>query len=211
MYEKFEALDKEKQLRIINSAFDEFALKQFGKASTDKIAKNAQISKGALFQYFGTKKKLYFYIYKYAYKVVAKEFWGQIDLSSTDIFERIRSAMDVKLKIYCKHPNVFEFIINSNLRETDQDIKAFMSEEEILQKNNAYAKILADIDYSKFKEEYDPKHIIAIIFWVMDGFGHQVTSRLNNEQFSIDIYECWANEFDEYIEVLKKAYYKEVN
>ncbi len=50
-------VETEKRQRIINAAIDEF-MKGYCKANTDIIVNNAGISKGLLFHYFGTKKKL---------------------------------------------------------------------------------------------------------------------------------------------------------
>ena len=62
MEDVLQKLDTEKKNRIINSAIEEFSKYPFNKASTNNIVKNAEISKGLLFHYFGNKKELYEYI-----------------------------------------------------------------------------------------------------------------------------------------------------
>lgn len=49
---QFHKLNIEKQQRIINAALNEFVQSGYEKASTNKIVKNAGISKGSLFNYF---------------------------------------------------------------------------------------------------------------------------------------------------------------
>jgi TetR/AcrR family transcriptional regulator len=104
VYKKFEALSEEKQMRILNAAYSEFANKQFKEASTDEIANNAGISKGALFQYFGTKKQLYFYIYKHGYEILSNELYGQAELTNPDLIERLKSIFTIKMNLYFKYP-----------------------------------------------------------------------------------------------------------
>lgn len=55
----------EKQARIINAAMKEFVKSGYDKASTNKIVKEANISKGSLFNYFHSKKELYLYLIEY--------------------------------------------------------------------------------------------------------------------------------------------------
>ena len=58
MNEKFFDLKKEKQDRMINAALKVFALHGYRHACTDDIVKEAAISKGLLFHYFGSKLHL---------------------------------------------------------------------------------------------------------------------------------------------------------
>lgn len=208
MYEKFEALSDEKRMRIINSSFKEFASKQFKEASTDEIAKNAEISKGALFQYFGTKKQLYLYAFHYAYDVFALDFWGEVDLSMPDILDRIKEVSALKMKLYCKYPSIFEFMLNS-YRETDKDIMEIIQKILDVQKESAYGKMYENIDYSKFKEGYNSSHILSIITWSMEGFSNSEVAKLKTNELGVDKCEYWLKELDQYIVTLKKAFYKE--
>lgn len=210
MYKKFEALSDEKRMRIINSSFKEFANKQFKEASTDEIAKSAEISKGALFQYFGTKKQLYLYAFNYAYEVFAKDFWGEVDLTNPDIFERIKGVSAIKMKLYCKYPSIFEFMLNS-YRETDKDITLIIKKELDVQKQSAYSKMYANIDYSKFKEDFNSSHILSIVGWSMEGFANSEVAKLKPNEINVDKYEYWLKELDQYILTFKKAFYKEGN
>jgi AcrR family transcriptional regulator len=209
VYKKFEALSEDKRLRIINSCFDEFAHKQFKEASTDDIAARAGISKGALFQYFGTKRQLYFYIYNYAYEMLLKEFWGEADLTNPDLLDRMRGIFHVKMNLFRKHPNLFNFMLYSFTRETDKEIKAFTTKEYNTQKPDVFTKLLAGIDYTKFKEGFDSKHVVSIITWVIDGYANAEVAKLKNEDLDEEKYNFWIRDLDEYIKTLKKAFYKE--
>ncbi len=59
MNSKFFDLKKEKQDRMINASLKIFALQGYRHASTDDIVKEAAISKGLLFHYFGSKLGVY--------------------------------------------------------------------------------------------------------------------------------------------------------
>ena len=73
MNEKFYDLKKEKQDRMINAGLRIFALNGYHHASTDEIVKEAKISKGLLFHYFGSKAGYYGFLYSYVSRYVILE------------------------------------------------------------------------------------------------------------------------------------------
>ena len=73
MNERFFELKKEKQDRMINAALYVFAERGYYHASTDEIVKAANISKGLLFHYFGSKIGLYAFLYDYATRFATLE------------------------------------------------------------------------------------------------------------------------------------------
>ena len=85
MYEMFENLDPSKKERVLNAALAEFARKDYKDASTNAIVEAAHISKGILFRYFGSKKNLYLYLYRYVREVTDKEIYGYIDADKGDL------------------------------------------------------------------------------------------------------------------------------
>ena len=68
----FRKIPVEKQNRVIEAAFKEFALYGFENASTNRIIKNLNISKGSLFKYFSTKVDLYSYLVNIAVERLLK-------------------------------------------------------------------------------------------------------------------------------------------
>lgn len=211
MYKKFEVLSEEKRIRILNSAFDEFSHKKFKEASTDEIARNASISKGALFQYFGTKKQLYLYIYNYGYEVLVNELYGQVNLSNPDIIERLKEIFAMKMNLYCKYPTLSEFILFAHTMENDEIIKALTNKEMDNRFLEISEKVYANIDFSNFKDCFDPKQVLSIILWTIEGYSNNEVIKLKQNPTITGKYKKWIKEFDEYMETLKKAFYKEGN
>jgi AcrR family transcriptional regulator len=58
----FHNLPDEKRTRILDAAIEEFAAHPYDSASTSAIARQADIAKGSLYQYFEDKKGLYRYL-----------------------------------------------------------------------------------------------------------------------------------------------------
>jgi len=209
VYKKFEALSEEKKMRIINAAYSEFANKQFKEASTDEIAKNAEISKGALFQYFGTKKQLYLYVYKHGYEILSSELYGQADLTNADLLERLKSIFSIKMNLYFKYPTLFSFLLFSFTMENDKEIRSMLDSDYAEKYVEVMGKVYADIDYSKFKDNFEKSQVLSIINWTIEGYSNKQVAGLKYEALSEEKYRSWLKEIDEYMETLKKAFYKE--
>lgn len=113
MNDKFFDLKKEKQDRMINGALKIFALNGYQKASTDDIVKEAGISKGLLFHYFGSKAGLYIFVYEYSARYMAMELQRAIGLRERDLFllfVQIEEAKNVLLRNY---PYMQKFLLSS--------------------------------------------------------------------------------------------------
>ena len=83
MNEKFFDLKKEKQDRMINAALKIFGMRGYSFASTDDIVKEAGISKGLLFHYFGSKLGLYSFIYDYSVRFMSVDLKAAVDATKT--------------------------------------------------------------------------------------------------------------------------------
>ncbi len=71
-----------------------------------------------------------------------------------------------------------------------------------------FAKLYQNIDYSRFRQDLDVEKSIQLIQWSMDGYANTLIDRLKGIDFSKFDYKHYHEEFLEYLEVLKKAYYK---
>lgn len=62
----FLSIPPEKQDRVLDAAIEEFSQKGYARASMNAVVEKAGISKGALFNYFGSKSGLFAFVYKMA-------------------------------------------------------------------------------------------------------------------------------------------------
>src|SRR5690554_596396 len=109
IYSNFNKLKEEKKELIINAAIKEFVQNGFDRASTNEIVKEANISKGSLFNYFNSKIELYVYLIEYGIQIIEK-LYEHIDLNETDLFKRLENIGLQKLYIFRKFPRVFDFL-----------------------------------------------------------------------------------------------------
>jgi len=111
----FESLPEDKRKLIIDVCMEEFAQNGYEKASTNTIVKNAGISKGILFHYFGSKKNLYLYVLDYAIEVFTDKFYGISSDVPADLIDRIIYYGIGKLKLYYEYPAVSKLIMDAFL------------------------------------------------------------------------------------------------
>ncbi|MFZ7942430.1 TetR/AcrR family transcriptional regulator [Neobacillus sp. 19] len=207
MFAKFLNLDKEKQDRIINAAIKEFAQKGYDQASTNEMVKEAGISKGLLFHYFGNKKQMFLFLFDYCYELIAEEFYRKINLTERDFFARIRQAVIIKMELLTTHPDLFRFIEGAYLE--DSAAVKIEVDKKIKELNDInIGKVYEGIDFSKFRDDIDVKKAIKIITWTFEKMSEEEFSKAKRSpEHHID-YQKVFEEAEDYFEILTKAFYK---
>lgn len=202
MNEKFFDLPEEKRNAIINAGFSVFSQSEYRHATTDEIVKQAGISKGLLFHYFGNKKNFYIYLYEYALAFLVEHTSELYDYEETDFFDSFASAQVCKMQVLNEHPNVVEFLVKAYLdkaheatEETDMNFQAVLDQ--------SSTGFLNRIDPSKFKEGITPAQTLDIVIWMSEGYMRSRTP----EQLK-DL-EAVNDEFMHYLDILKQQFYKE--
>lgn len=206
VYPKFHNVESEKQERIINVALKEFARNGYDKASTNEIVKEAEISKGSLFNYFNSKKELYLFLLDYVTEMIEK-IYAEVDWNETDFFERMRQIGLVKFKVYKKFPEAFNFL----KALAHEDVAEVRSEIKKIGKDlitNGLEKCYQNIDWTKFREDVDRKKMINIINWTMLSFVELHRDKVDsNKNGNMEV----LSESDEYFEILKQCFYKKTS
>ena len=202
MNDKFFDLKKEKQDRIINAALKLFALYGYKRASTDDIVAEAKISKGLLFHYFGSKLKLYSFIYEYSARYMAMEYERNVGLEEDDFFEIQRQLEFAKWQVMKNYPYMLFFLNNAFLEEDQEAVAEVSSDMDMMSKT--LQKIYEKADLGRFKEGVDPSKVLKSTLFTMDGLlKEQITlQKFDTKQ----LYE----ESVEYLELYKRFYYIEV-
>ncbi|WP_438433826.1 TetR/AcrR family transcriptional regulator [Gorillibacterium sp. sgz500922] len=206
MFEKFHALEREKQDRIINAAMKEFAANGFGRASTNAIVKEAGISKGLLFHYFANKKQLFLYLFDYGAALVMEEFARAPAWSEPDLFQRMRLAMQTKLVVWKRHPELFRFMETAYLEmagevkpEMEERIKRLYADREPL--------LFKGLDLSPFRPELDTGKTLQVIVWSVEKLGDYLLENYKPTEAGEPRYEEMAAEAETYLDLLRQAFY----
>lgn len=206
MLEKFYKIDEVKQKRIINVAMREFVESGYEKASTNKIAAEAGISKGSLFFYFGNKKNLYMFLVDFSVEKYVKDFFKKIDFWEIDLLVRLREVIILKVKLMTEYPHVFK-MIECAKTQVASEVKDEI-EQKISNSRELHIPLTRGIDSRLFKEELNYEDSLKTIFWSIDGLSNELTESLrSNEVVEIEFSKetVIANN---YIDFLKNTFYK---
>lgn len=202
---KIMSMEEEKRNRLFQAAMQEFT-KGYSMANTDEITKNAGISKGLLFHYFGSKKGLFLFLIQYAAATVKSEYM-KVTLDSGDFLENIRKVSLLAAQLSFQHPLLYRFLG-----------KAYFSLNEVFPKGipkdigNGFEEMLLQIyqntDTSLFRADIDTEKARDIMIWTMKGFSDKIAdygSELDDYKAHYDEIE---KELDEYLQILRKVLYR---
>ena len=169
MNEKFYALPKEKQDRIINAGYKVFAKNSYKKSPVNEIALEADISKALLFFYFKNKKELYLFLLKTAEETTSKALMESGAYNGDDIFDIMYKGLITKTKLMKQYPNMSKFSIKAYY-EKDPDVA-----KEVLKIIAPYKKVetynaLPQLDPSKFKDGLDLGMMYQDMFLASEGY-----------------------------------------
>ena len=209
-FDAFHSLEAEKKERIINAALDEIASKGFKKASTNAIVEKAGISKGTLFYYFGSKEELFDFLCDYALEFAKREYVDKFEehMKTGDFIERQKIRAELKRQLMSAHPRVAKFyesfFIPGNAEYLKKYTETINETREIVGKS-----VYENIDYSLFRDDIGHGKIMGYMQWLFESYEKEITDRLVAAGAeSIDM-ENMFREFNEFLNDLRKMFYKE--
>lgn len=205
MYENFLKIDKAKQDRILNAAYEEFAKHGYKQASTLEITKRANISKGILFHYFGNKRNLYFYLYDVGI-VYMHEKLHHKQPSNPDFFERMSEMAVAKMEIVItEYPYMYGYFVKVY---TEQDEHVFAELQQRLSMLLNDQSILSnDIDMTPFRKDVDIALLCDLLVNFCVSFLQNQLQKYPNGNRE-DINQI-MHDFQPYLDMLKQNFYKE--
>ena len=165
MNEKFFDLKTEKQDRMINASLKIFAKNGYQYASTDEIVKEASISKGLLFHYFGSKLGLYVFLADYAVRYMKMEIMNAIDEKEKDYFVILKTIETARMAALKKFPFMQMFLYAME-QETDAEARKATKEQRANLKI-LYEEMMKKADYSGFRTVAEPERVERLIEMIL--------------------------------------------
>ncbi len=196
---RFFDLKKEKQDRMINAALKVFALQGYRHASTDDIVREAGISKGLLFHYFGSKLGVYTFIYDYSVRYMTLEL-SAVDGSETDLFELMKQAEGARMRAMRGYPYMQQFLNRSMSENVSEALLAVEEKKNAL--SEAYERIYGRTDPTALPDAVDGEKLRKMLDFTVKGL---LAERFQDESFQPEmLYE----EICGYLDMMKKIVYR---
>lgn len=206
---KIMVMKEEKRERLITEALKEFS-KGYSYANTDEIVKQAGISKGLLFHYFGSKKELFLFLYRYALTIANKESEAVL-LDNDDFLENIWRASKKSIDISFDYPIIHNFLVKAVFSMEELFPDGLPDDIPGLTTNTLLETILEKANDSYFKDDIQPEKAKQIVLWTMEGFRSKIIA-FGRTSGDIDNYSQHYDEFmkelEQYLWILRKTLYK---
>lgn len=211
-YEKLENLELKKKERILKAAFKEFANHGYENASTNRIVKAAGIGKGMLFYYFNNKKDLYLYLLNTALDIVTNEFLLHIEEEIPDLLDRLSHIARLKWDYFRNYPEVNQFLGTVMLSERDALPEEIQDKYlQVWKLGNERVYRYKEEPQNDFREDLDSDKAYQLIEWAVKGYQEENLQRFTGSKLNdLNLTRMWK-EFDEYLDTLRKAFYKQPN
>lgn len=167
----FFALPEDKRAAILRAGLTEFAALGYTDSSTNRIVRNAGISKGSLFKYFSGKEDLYFYLLDLAAADLTESLSVPAAAPSPDLFQRVLDYSALEFSWYIQHPEKARFLIRafSACDGPDAALRRKTDARYGAQKARLYAALTGSIDPKLLRG--DKEKTLALMKWVLDGFN----------------------------------------
>ena len=210
MLTKLLDLNPQRRDAILNAALKEFSSKGYDDASTNVIAKEAGISKALMFHYVSSKQELFLVVYDYFSDLIKNEYLELMNYNEKDIFDRLRQSYHLQIKLWERHPWIFEFnklLRPTNSNEVNKELENRIHEEH----SNCYPKLFDEIDEAKFRVGLDIEKCKQFILWANVGFTNEILEAIRNSESLAINYELVVEKLDGYFDELRKVFYTSSN
>ena len=196
MNAKFFELKKEKQDRMINAALKVFALMGYRHASTDDMVKEAGISKGLLFHYFGSKLGVYEFIYEYSVRYMLLELSTKVSRTESNLFEVMKQMEQARMGAMKGYPYMQQFLNRCDREDVSEALQAIEEKRRLL--INEYERINSQILYTDFPAGVDGHKLQKMMELTIEG--------LLSEKFAEGAFhpEHLYEEIAAYMDMMKK-------
>lgn len=182
MNSKFFDLKKEKQDRIINGALKVFASQGYRHGSTDDIVREAGISKGLLFHYFGSKLGVYRFVYDYSVRYMNLELRSAVSPKEKDLFEVMKQVECARMHAMRGYPYMQQFLNRSFAEDSYEVLLSVEEKKNSLQET--YAAVGGQIDYSLLPPGVDGEKLRKMLDFTVKGL---MTERFQDTSFQSDM------------------------
>lgn len=194
MNEKFFELKKDKQDRMINGAMKVFARNGYKRASTDDMVKEAGVSKGLWFHYFGNKLGLYAFVADYAVKYMNMELAAMSNRHPEDYFETTLAVEKTKMSVRKLYPYIPLFLSTME-RETDEEALTVLGDYKDAYRK-ARMKAYEQVNTDGFRDVVSMSILARTLGMTLDGF---LREEYEEDSFSEENYK---KEVEEYLHMM---------
>lgn len=202
-------LEEKKKENIMRSAVNEFSEQGFEKANVGNIAKNANVSKGSIYQYFNNKKELFFFSVKWSTDFIGKKYGNHFisdnkDINIFDLFHKNSKSLWVQMREERKLIIFVQDVFLGKYKNLTDESMSYMMD--IL--NEYTLKLIQNGKKNgSIRKDIDDNMLSIFITTVSMGFKEHMmrNSRENGRDIIDEDFEINEKEIKSMIELLKNG------
>ena len=128
------------------------------------------------------------------------EILAEMTEGSEDFIDCLRTGTLVKMRVMNKHPGMYDFLL-SLVKEKDESVIRELGQINTSAIKHGLAMLFANVDWGRFKPDYDRETVMNLARWVSDGCIKHFSETRTGDEIS--------TELDRYMAIVRKALYKE--
>ncbi|WP_127849193.1 TetR/AcrR family transcriptional regulator [Lacticaseibacillus hulanensis] len=205
--------DPEKEARIFASATHIFAKNGYQNAKTDEIAADADVSKGLLFHYFGSKANLYIETIRRTYAKLTGDADHSVWQDAPDLNTMVSRALRYKIQMQLDYPDEFNLALvaysnNATLPAKMQQQLADIWNSEL--QNEVPALISPVLKRMHLRPGISVNDVIKLVTAISMLIGEQAKVMVqNNPNIKIAEFDSVVNEAIKYMDILEHGFLAE--
>lgn len=196
--------------RILLAAIEEFGRKGYEAASTNDIVRNAGVSKGLLFHYYGSKKNLFMECSYYVFDSLGKYMTENLDFTEGDIFARIKKALIIKLNFYKEYPALMGMLAKMWYSDDRPGIEERIDKYGGNYNENTRSLLFDNLDMDNFREGVDFNNVVEYTSLIMEACWLRFSAKNNGDPDKIaENIDSYLAETDIVMDLIKHGAYKQ--
>lgn len=192
---KFNELEKNKQLNIIEVCINEFAQHGYDSASTNRIISKLDISKGYLFKLFDSKEKLYLFIVDYVIKEI-QDWMSTLTQEEGDFFYICKRYALREIELLRLKPEIIQFFKWIS-KHPDHPVYKTALANSLNAQQHIMNNIFSRLNKEQLRQDMPFTECINIIMWSLTGLNNEINNTSNHNLDEIII------RIDNIIEIIK--------
>lgn len=170
--------------RILEAALNEFSTRGYEAASTNAIATAAGVAKGLVFHHFGSKEQLFTALFDAEVQRFSEGVFADLELSSTDLFERLHQLSMRKIALAQRHPRTVEFLVIA-LSEAPPSLQVTLAARQAELMREAWPRLLNGLDSSRLRSGLTLADATETLGLLAEGVEKQLTALLRARQLTM--------------------------
>lgn len=199
-------LDECRRTALLNAALKEFAVKGYELASTNRIAKEAGLSKPLMFHYVGSKQELFFFVYNHFSALLNDEYYKLLDCTERDLLKRLHQSYLLQLRLLYAQPWIFDFYKMC----AAMDLQVFDEEtQKRLRKcqSESCPALFEQYDSRMLRQDMEEAVCIQIIYSACKGFADLALENIRAMPYEKLQFSSIEQELDSFFKGLRQLVY----